>query len=550
MHPGSYSGSIYIIATLICSCVFFYPGKSSAAETYFSYLGGALTDSAYAVAKDSQNNIYITGSTNSDSFDSFDPVPNIDHDSQNCFVSRINLTNTDLNYYFEFAGSKNETCRAIAVDTSFNVYVVGETQSTDLPVTTNKTFSGVWDAFLFKLNPFGELIYASYVGGSLTDYGHGITLGDINEVYITGETWSNNFPTTTNAYIENCVALNICSGEKANAFITHINTSNTQLFMSSYSTYLGGQDRDKAHSISRDPAGVLHVAGETGSSDFPVVNAISNQLKGNFDGFVSLVDPSLDGSVSLVFSTYIGGSADDFIVAISSDSTGSSYITGESFSDDFPTTTNAFSRRCANGKLNCLPANQNQQHSDIFISKITNKELAYSTLIGGIKNDLAKTIFLDSLGYIYISGTTSSSDFPLTDNAFDSKCNISSNCETFSDGYLLKIDPTGTGKSGLQYSSFLGGDKSDSVRGLQSYADNQLIVVGETASADLASAQAIDSTQENAEAFVQIIEIEGIGNWKSDTVVEPVKTAASLINPFYLLLLIILYTLHRKNNFI
>ena len=179
-----------------------------AGQTYFSYLGGSLSEQVYAITVDTLNNIYITGHTNSNSFHGFNSVTGKTQLNQNCFVSRINLTNSANNYYIEFAGSKRESCRAIAVDSAFNVYVTGETESTDLPVTTNKSFNGEWDAFIFKLNPLGQLVYASYIGGGLADYGHGLALRGQNDVFVTGETWSTDFPTTTNAYINNCITKN------------------------------------------------------------------------------------------------------------------------------------------------------------------------------------------------------------------------------------------------------------------------------------------------------------------------------------------------------
>jgi len=517
-------------------------------EIYYSYLGGNLSETAYAITSDNLNNIYITGNTNSDSFNGFEAPSNKIHQNQNCFVSRINLNDPNGNYYFEFAGSGRESCRAISVDSAFNVYVTGETQSSDLPVTTDRKYGGDWDAFVFKLNPLGVLVYASYIGGSLTDYGHGLTLRGVNDVFITGETWSSDFPTTPNAYTESCLLSNICDGNEANAFVTHINTSINDQYISEYSSYLGGSKQDKAHSITIDLDGILHIAGETNSINFPIVNQISDHLKGNFDGFISLIDPNLDSELSLTFSSYLGGNGDEFITAVTTDADGNSYLTGSSSSDDFPTSQNAFSQRCANGNENCLNSILNKQHSDIFLTQITNNEIGYSTLFGGANNETGHAIDIDELGSIYVSGETNSEDFPITNNTVDDVCNKSNPCNEQSDSFLIKINPYSDGESGLVFSSYLGGDKLDNALDLHLSSNNHILLTGETYSPTLASSQALDKTQENSEAYLQEIEIVGNGNW-INKITKPKsssETSASAINYLIFMILVILGVLLRR----
>lgn len=519
---------------------------SHASETYYSYLGGSLSETAYAITSDNLNNIYITGNTNSEGFNSFEPVSNKVHQNQNCFVSRINLEDPNANYYFEFAGSGKESCRAISVDSAFNVYVTGETQSPDLPVTTNQAYQGDWDAFIFKLNPLGKLVYASYIGGSLTDYGHGLSLRGIDDVFITGETWSNDFPTTTNAYIENCVIENICDGIEANAFVTHVDTSNSSQFNSEYSSYLGGSKQDKAHSIVIDFDGILHIAGETNSTNFPIANPISDHLKGDFDGFVSLIDPNSGAKKSLIFSSYLGGNGSEFITAITTDSNGNSYLTGSSSSDDFPTSQNAFSQQCATGNSNCLNATINKQHSDIFITKIVGNVIEYSTLLGGSKDETGHAIAVDQEESIYVSGMTHSADFPITDNAIDDSCNQTNPCSEQSDSFLVKINPTIDGESGLTFSSYLGGDEFDNAIGLHISSIDNVVLTGETYSPDLATELALDQNQQNSEAYLQKIEINGTGKWINKiTKPDPKPEAASALNFILLFMLSFLGIIFR-----
>ena len=521
---------------------------SYASEIYYSYLGGNLSETAYAITSDNLNNIYITGNTNSESFNGFEAPSNKIHQNQNCFVSRLNLDDPSGNYYFEFAGSGRESCRAISVDSAFNVYVTGETQSPDLPVTTDRQYGGDWDAFIFKLNPLGNLVYASYIGGSLTDYGHGLALRSIDDVFITGETWSNDFPTTFNAYTENCLLSDICDGNEANAFVSHIDTSINDQLISEYSTYLGGNKQDKAHSIAIDSSGILHIAGETNSVNFPIANQISDHLKGNFDGFVSLIDPSLDSEQSLIFSSYLGGNGDEFVTAVTTDTNGNSYLTGSSSSDDFPTSQNAFSRRCASGNENCLNSIINKQHSDIFLTQITENVIGYSTLLGGSDNETGHAIAVDQLGSIYVSGATNSDDFPITDNAIDDSCNESSPCSEHSDSFLIKINPFSDGESGLNFSSYLGGDKLDNAISLHINSSNNIILTGETFSPTLATPQALDKNQENSEAYLQEVEIVGTGSWinKISKPKPKSETSASALNDLLLITLFILGALLRR----
>jgi len=539
----SHKQNISIGLSLIVCLLLFAPVK---ADDYYTYLGGALSDTAYAITSDAQGNIYVTGNTNSATFDGFDPIQNKFYFNQNCFITRVNLQNPNKNYYFEFAGNERESCRAIAVDSNGNVYVTGETQSTNLPMTTNQAFGGQWDAFVIKLDRNGELDYASYIGGELVDYGHGIAIKDEDNVFITGETWSQNFPTTDNAYMQNCVTNNACDGEKANAFIAQIDTSNPNLYHSNYSSYLGGKNHDKAHAIAIDGNGILHIAGETGSSDFPLANSLSNRLKGSFDGFISHIDPSLSSTDSLVFSTYLGGNGDDFITAIAADASGNSYVTGDTTSDDFPTTSNSFSQQCANGKIECLPDNSNSQHTDIFVSKFRNNKLIYSTLFGGTKNETAHAIGVNSENHILLTGKTFSDNFPLTDNANDSRCNQTTQCATVSDGVVIKIDPDGNGKNSLLYASYLGGNQSDTYRSLQINASGELLLTGETESSNIASTSAIDKTAENLEAFLQKLTIDNHGTWVEEQTVTKTRVTNSALNPYYLLSLLLISLVLRR----
>ena len=559
------------ITLLFSSSLFSSTSRLNSAEPFYSYLGGNNNDSAYAIAIDSNNNIFIAGQTNSDSFVEFEKVLSSKSQfNQNCFIIKISSTTADKDFIYEFAGSKRESCREIAIDQYNNIYVTGETQSNDLPVTTDTKFAGGWDSFLLKLSNDGSLLYATYIGGSLTDYGHGLVVKSKDQVYITGETWSTDFPTTLNSYMPDCHLFTSCDGSKANAFLTHIDTSNRFQFVSEYSTYIGGSNQDKAHDLAIDTNGHLHIVGETRSADFPLHRQFQDSLNGTYDGFLVIIDPQGVQSESLTMGSYIGGSGDDFVFSIATDASGKSYIAGETWSDDFLVTENAFSTQCAAGNTKCNPdliennfeKNAKHRHSDAFITVISHSPtnlnqtaILYSSLFGGSNQDIAEDILINA-NNVFISGTTWSNDFPLTDNADKISCNTLNNCDDMSDGFIIKIDLSKTNADNLVYSSYIGGSANDNIFSSAFLSDkidigavNDIYIVGETYSVNMATNDAVDNTIENGEAFLQKLTISSDGNWvrninnKAET--QPKLIMSSAISPFLLLLVLFKLTLLR-----
>jgi hypothetical protein len=282
-----------------------------------------------------------------------------------------------LDYSTFLGGTSADSGAAIVVDNAGNAYVVGVTQSPDFPTTAGAfdrtgAASNNLDVFVTKINPSGTgIVYSTFVGGTNFDLGRGIAIDAANNVYVTGQTKSANFPTTGGAFdrtfnVDTCPR---CGIDQYDAFVFKLNATGSGLV---YSTFLGGFDIDDGLAITVDSIGNAYVTGETGSSNFPTTaGAISRVRGGAFDAFVTKLNPV--GS-ALIYSTYLGGSQVDFgqRIALSKDGTNSAYLAGTTRSPDFPTTTGAFDTT-ANGEF------------DVFVARLnpSGTVLIYSTFLGG-----------------------------------------------------------------------------------------------------------------------------------------------------------------------
>ncbi len=238
--------------------------------------------------------------------------------------------------YATFLGRSGSDCSfAIAADGSGAAYVTGYTNSSNFPTTPgafDPTYNGSSDAFVVKLNPSGSgLLYATFLGGSDGDYGEAIAVDGSGAAYVTGHTFSSNFPTTPGAFDTTH------NGGEEDAFVVRLSPSGSGL---TYATFLGGSDWDYGEAIAVDGSGAAYVTGYTESSDFPTTpGAFDRTHNGYADAFVVMLNAS--GS-SLTYATFLGGSSKDWSHAIAVDGSGAAYVTGYTESSDFPTTSGAF----------------------------------------------------------------------------------------------------------------------------------------------------------------------------------------------------------------
>jgi hypothetical protein len=464
---------------------------------YSTFLGGTDNDFATGIALDGSGNAFITGDTASADFPTtpgaFDPSFNGVPDA---FVTKLNPTGTALAYSTYLGGEDLDRGVDIAVDGAGNAYVTGGTGSADFPTTAgafDTSYNGVGDAFVTKLNPTGTaLAYSTYLGGRDNDFGFGIAVDGAGDAYVHGHTFSADFPTTVGAF-------DTSFNGDFDAFVTKLNPAGTGL---AYSTYLGGRDYEEGLGIAVDAGGHAYVTGFTLSEDFPTTpGAFDTSFTGVGDGFVTKLNPT---GTALAYSTYLDGAAGD---GIALDKDGDAYLTGNA-SADFPTTQGAFDTSF-NGV------------EDAFVTKLnpTGTALAYSTYLGGGGDDIGNGIALDGSGDAYVTGQTSSEDFPTTAGAFDP----SSNGDF--DAFVTKLNPTG---NALAYSTYLGGEFDDFATGIALDGSGEPYVIGITLSGDFPTTPGAFDTSFNGfyDAFVTKL---GLGVGTPATLILSPNSATNMV---------------------
>jgi len=307
---------------------------------YATFLGGDAIDYGRAVSVDQAGSAYLTGETGSFDFPAtmgaFDITQNGNYDA---FVVKMNALGTGLTYATFLGAGASDFGYGIAVDEVGSAYVAGGTYSTNFPTTLgafDTIHNGHADAFVAKLNADGEvLVYGTYLGGKSIDSGKAVAVDGVGNAYVVGHTSSADFPTTVGA-------LDTSLGV-SDAFVVKVSADGTKL---AYATFLGGARGEQGSAIAVDRVGSAYVTGFTASSDFSTTAEAFDTSCGtdgacdnSCDAFV--VKVNIEGT-GLTYATFIGGSDGDYGQAIAVDRTGSVYVTGYTWSPDFPTTAGAF----------------------------------------------------------------------------------------------------------------------------------------------------------------------------------------------------------------
>ncbi len=403
---------------------------NGASLVYSTYWGGSLDDVGTGIAVDSNGNAYLSGYTESTNY----PVTSgalqttYGKGAHNGFVVKFNSGGTQVGYSTYLGGSGDDYIYAAAVDSAGDAYVTGATNSTNFPSLNafqpklaggecgGNTFA-CYDAFAAKLNPAGSaLIFSTYLGGTGSDYGYAIALDRSANAYLTGYTTSTNFPTTSGAFERTF------SGGY-DVFVTKLNSSGSTL---GYSTYLGGGGTQVAYGIAVDSNGSAYATGYNYGGSFPTANPVQSHNAGIYDAFVSVLNPA--GS-SLLFSTYLGGSQDDFGRGIALDSSGNVYVTGATFSTDFPTTSGAFEPSYMGGPYDAFVTMYNAPAIPLVAISPSSYNFGNQTL-GTASSPQAIDLTNNGGAVLTISNITASGDFSQTNNcgsslALGASCTIS-----------------------------------------------------------------------------------------------------------------------------
>ncbi|OGL47626.1 MAG: hypothetical protein A2161_11625 [Candidatus Schekmanbacteria bacterium RBG_13_48_7] len=433
---------------------------------YSTYIGGANVDISNAVDVDSSKSAYITGRTFGTDFSLQNPFqPTYANDMGDGFVSKFNAAGTALVYSTYLGGDGSDICNGIAVDSSGNAIITGTTDSTDFPLKSpfQGVLNGDKDVFVTKLNAAGNnLLYSTYFGGLMIDDGQDIDVDSSGNAYITGTTSSNNFPTRT-AYQGSFIAA------VGMVFLAKFNSTGTPV----YSTYFGGTVYDSGYGVAVDSSGNAYITGTANSNNFPTFHAYQLSRVRRSEAFVTKFNSAGSG---LLYSTYLGGSMADMGIGIAVDNLNNCYITGSTKSVDFPVKT-AYQPVAAG-------------NDEGFISGFNaSGDLIYSTYYGGTGNDQGMNLTTDSLGNLFITGFTDSSDFPVID-AYQATYGGGT------DAFIVKVS---AGTFGLLYSTFLGGSGEEKGYGVAVDGTGDVYITGKTASSNFPVHSAFQATFGNVE---------------------------------------------------
>jgi Beta-propeller repeat len=368
--------------------------------------------------------------------------------------------------YGTYLGGRDKECAtAIAVDGSGAAYVVGRTPSPDFPVTpgafrsTTSANNNDWTAFVSKISGRGErLRYSSFLGGSFRSTANAIAVDSRGRAFVVGSTCSSNFPTTPFAVLRKAPGrdkVDACDG-----FVAWLNAEGSRL---EYGTFLGGSREDAATAVALTPTGdVIYVGGYTFSSDFPITRTASQpKLNGLSNGFFSAIDVR---SGQLLYSTYLGGTGNDWVTGIAVAPDGTVYVAGVTQSKNWPNT-----QLVRFGELGA---------TDGFLIRVdpTGKERSFGIRIGGSRDDTPASISLDSHGDVYVAGATNSPNFPV----------IAANPHTVGGGFVIKIDGRRfAGKqAAVMWSTRLGGHGEDALLSVSAGMPGSVFVSGRSGSKD------------------------------------------------------------------
>ena len=466
--------------------------------TYSTYLGGRSNDIVHAIAVDLQGNVYLVGETVSPDFPvtagAFQPThagkPGNDCSIfTGCYLSDAFVAKLDSSgkivYASYLGGSNADAAYGIAVDPQGNAYISGTTASPNFPVTAGAfqttPGSNSTHAFVAKVNASGSaLVYSTLLGGSGSEYSvAGVRIDGAGNAYVAGTTTSLNFPVTTGAFQSTAATASNPLFPLTHGFVSKLNPTGSAL---TYSTYLSGSQGASPEAMTLTPTGEVLVTGTTTSSDFPTTTgAYQVAISASASRFVSRLNP---GGTALVYSTFLGGRSNTNQSGIEVDGTGAAYITGDMIGT-FPATPGAFTGPGAPGA----------DTATVYVAKLSpgGSQLVYAVplIAGTVTSPGAITVAPN--GNVWLTGRTNASNFPVTDNAYQSSYAAAAcfgaipgpfagsgdifNC---GDAYLTVLNPSG---SSLAYSTYFGSNGGEGGVALGMTPNGSGYLTGTTSSA-------------------------------------------------------------------
>ncbi len=386
-------------------------------------------------------------------------------------------------------GGETDWGGCVALDSPGNMIITGASKSDDYPMINaiqDNHLGGGYDVVVSKMDPQGDLIFSTFLGGTGDDWGLEIAVDTQENIIVVGQTSSDNF-TVHNAFNDTY------SGNGHDIFVTKISSDGELLF----STYLGSNGEFPSVGLTTDSQNNIIVSGHTASANFPIINPIQETINGSEDAFVSKFDPDGD----LIFSTYIGGDADDDAPQVIVDSNDNIIIAGHTESSNYP----VVDPYQATG----------QGNYDLFVTKLIAEEnaysVSYSSFLGGAMDDKLFGLNLDDDDNILLTGLTQSSDFPLI-NEFQSDI-------TGFEAFIVKLSADG---QDLEFSSFYGGSNVDFGYDIVSDADDNIYFTGHSASSNIPLLNPIQSIH------------AGGGSDKSDIILGKINSDGELLFSSYL----------------
>ena len=392
---------------------------------YSTYLGGSGDEQASGIAVDSTGNVYIAGYTDSANLP-LTSIGTVSSNANHVFVAKLNAAGTGLVYADYVGGGNDEYGTALAIDSSNQVYVTGSTTSANFPTVNayQSQLPGPYSGFLTKLSADGSsLLYSTYLGGNAFDQPTAVAVDNLGQAHVAGYTMSRNFP-VSNAY-QSTASPNQGGNYGYYGFLTKFANDGTSLVYSTYFAGSSNVSQDCGHpcwpvpvstinALSLDPNGDAYVSGTTNTYNFPTTSgsylSTNTTQQNSTVGFVS----KFNSAGGLAYSTFLYGSSGNPVgmSAIAVDSTGAAYVTGSVISDGtFPVTSTSI----------CDPSVYGFDCSYTFLTKFdpAGSTLLYSSFLGPYNYAVPQSLALDSKGNAYVLATTTSSSFQ-TSNAIES----------------------------------------------------------------------------------------------------------------------------------